>query len=261
MIGRPGRTSGSTYFSPAPPRVLAHRGLALEAPENTLLAFLQALAMGVTHIETDVRASSDGVAVLSHDPDLRRLTGRDVRVDRLTFAELSEVDLGHGQSFSSLAGALEAFPDARFNIDIKAANGVQPTVDAIVATRSADRVLVTSFSDRRRRAAVRQLPGVATSASGFRFVLAWGAAGLGATPLFRFALRDVDAAQVPEKYVGLRAITPRMIRLLHSEGLEVHVWTINDVEDMRRLLDLGVDGLVTDRSDLALKMLAERRRD
>ncbi len=254
----PDRTGSGSYFTPAPPRVLAHRGLAVDAPENTLLAFLRALSIGVTHLETDVHASRDGIAVLSHDPDLDRLTGRGIRVGDLTMRELAEIDLGHDQTFSSLAEALDTFPDARFNIDIKSADAVEPTVDAILATRSVDRVLVTSFSETRRRAAARLLPGVATSASSTMFAAALAASKLGLAPLLSYVLRGVDAVQVPERHYGIRIVTPRMLRMLHSAGLEVHVWTINAAGDMNRLLDCGVDGLITDRADVALQVLAER---
>ena len=159
------RAAGDGYFSPAPPRVLAHRGLAIEAPENTLLAFAKALAVGVTHVETDVHVSADGVAMISHDPDLRRLADRRATIDHLTAAELRRIDLGFGQSYCSLAEALDGFPDARFNIDIKIGGAVIPTVEAIRAAGATGRVLIGSFSPARRIAAVRMLPGVATSIS------------------------------------------------------------------------------------------------
>src|ERR1700712_4043685 len=102
-------TSG--FLSPERPRLFAHRGLALDAPENTLLSFARAVAVGATYVETDVHASADGIAVISHDPDLTRVAGRKVRVEQLTLAELHRIDLGHGQGFSSLAEALDAFPE------------------------------------------------------------------------------------------------------------------------------------------------------
>ncbi|MCU1638178.1 MAG: glycerophosphodiester phosphodiesterase [Microbacteriaceae bacterium] len=255
------RRAPASYLFPAAPRVLAHRGLAIEAPENTLLAFLRALALGLTHLEIDVRASRDGVAVISHDHSLERLTGRSIRLDALTMAELSEIDLGDEQTFCRLDEALDAFPDARFNIDIKSPDAVRPTVDAIIATGSIDRVLVTSFSEGRRRAAVRRLPGVASSASNSLFAVALLAGKLGLTPVVAFVLRGVDAVQVPERRHGIRIVTPRMLRLLHAAGVEVHVWTVNDVDDMVRLLDSGADGLVTDRADLAVRVVAQYRSD
>jgi glycerophosphoryl diester phosphodiesterase len=245
----------SPYLSPAPPRVLAHRGLAIDAPENTLLAFLKALAVGVTHIETDVRASRDGVSVISHDRGLSRLTGRHVNVADLTVAELQDIDLGFGQTYCTLAEALDAFPDARFNIDIKSPDAVAPTVEAILEAGAIRRVLVTSFSERRRAAAVRSLPGVATSASGRLFLYSLFAAKASLTPLVRAGLRRVDAIQVPERALRVKVTTERMLRRFHAAGVEVHVWTINDPADMRRLLALGVDGIVTDRADLAMDIV------
>ena len=252
------------YFAPSSPRVFAHRGLAAAtdlsagAPENTLLSFAAALGVGVDYCETDVHGSKDGVAVISHDPDLTRLAGIESRVSDYAMEELRSLDLGFDQGFVSLAEALDAFPETRFNIDIKSADAVQPTVDTIRAAKATDRVLVTSFSEARRLAAVRQLPGVATSAGASRFAAALGAAKLGLAPLLRRTLRDIDAVQVPMKYGPLSITTPPMIRRLHAAGVEVHVWTINDEATMHRLLDLGVDGLVTDRADLAMKVLAER---
>ncbi len=245
----------SRYLSPDRPRVFAHRGLAVGAPENTLLAFLKALALGVEYIETDVHASADGVAVISHDPELARVAGRDGKVEALTLAQLRRIELGYGQSFCSLAEALDAFPDARFNIDVKSVAAVQPTVDAIRALRATDRVLVSSFSEQRRRAAVDQLPGVATSTSAPRFVQALIAGKLGLKPIMAHALRGTVAVQVPEKALRLRVTTTRMVDQLHSLGVEMHVWTINDPNRIRELLKLGVDGIVTDRSDLAMEII------
>ena len=144
--------------------MLAHRGLALEAPENTLLAFAHAVAIGAAYIETDVHLTADGVAVVSHDPSLRRVAGRDVGVSKLTMAELRRVDLGHGQGYCSLEEALDGFGETRFNIDVKAASAVAATVDAVQRTRAGSRVLLTSFSDGRRRRLGELVPDAVTSA-------------------------------------------------------------------------------------------------
>lgn len=255
----------SEYFEPGLPRVFAHRGLAATtewsegAPENTLLSFAAALGVGVSYIETDVHGSKDGVAVVSHDPDLTRLAGIESAVSDYSMAELRKIDLGFDQGFCSLAEALDAFPETRFNIDLKSVDAVQPTVDAILAANAVGRVLVTSFSEVRRLAAVRQLPGVATSTGATRFAAALGAGKLGVRPALRRLLRDVDCVQVPERYGPLAITTPLMIRRLHAADVEVHVWTVNDEPTMHMLLDLGVDGLVTDRADLAMKVLDARR--
>ncbi|MGB3909450.1 MAG: glycerophosphodiester phosphodiesterase family protein [Pseudolysinimonas sp.] len=249
----------SGFFTPAPPRVLAHRGLALEAPENTLLAFAKALAVGVTHLETDVHGSADGVAMISHDPDLTRLAGRKVRVGQLTSHELRRIPLGEGQGFCSLAEALDAFPTARFNIDIKSTDAVAPTVAAIRDSGATDRVLVGSFSPVRRLAVVRALPGVATSISSRGAVAAVSAArSPGSLPVLRRILRNVHAVQLPLSILRMSTMTPRTIAAFHAAGVEVHAWTVNDEPSMVRLLDLGVDGLVSDRADLAISLLRRR---
>jgi glycerophosphoryl diester phosphodiesterase len=262
MRSRPRSRRGAdddSFFSPALPRVLAHRGLATEAPENTMLAFLKALSIGVDYLETDVHASRDGVAVVAHDADLSRVAGRTVRVDQLTMAELRRVNLGDDQAFVSLAEVLHAFPEARLNIDIKSDDAVDPTVEAILAAGAQKRVLVASFSDRRRKRAITRLAGVATSASRRASGQAVFAAQLGLVPLVKAALRGVDAVQLPDRFRGVRIVTPRLVSAMHAAGVEVHVWTINDTATMELLLAIGVDGIVTDRADLALELLGRRR--
>lgn len=247
------------YFTPAPPRVLAHRGLALHAPENTLKAFRDALALGVTHLETDVHASADGVAMISHDSDLSRLVGRSARVGSLSAEELRQIDLGAHQGYCSLADALDAFPDAKFNIDIKAKAAVGPTVAAIRDAKAIDRVLIGSFDPGRRLGAVRQLPGVATSVSARGAIAAVRAAGTpGGLGIVKRVLRDVHAVQLPLSILRMSTVTPRTMAAFHAAGVEVHIWTINDESEMDRLLDLGVDGIVTDRADIGMAVLKHR---
>jgi len=245
----------SRFLTENGPRVFAHRGFALDSPENTLLAFLAALSAGATHLETDVHASLDGVAVISHDATLSRL-GREVRIDQLTRTELSRIDLGSGQSIPTLTDALDAFPDALFNIDIKVDAAVEPTISAILQARATPRVLVTSFSEQRRRRACRGLPGAATSASSA--IVAKAVAAAAFPPVLRRVLTGIDALQIPERAGALHVVTPRFVRRVHAAGTEVHVWTVNDVDSMQRLLDMGVDGLVTDRTDRAVELISRR---
>ncbi|MFC5501555.1 glycerophosphodiester phosphodiesterase family protein [Lysinimonas soli] len=238
--------------------MLAHRGLAVGAPENTLLAFAKALGAGATHLETDVHASADGVAILSHDPDLTRLARRGVRIDQLTAAELGRVDLGEGQSYTTLAAALDTFPEARFNIDVKAAAAVAPTIKAIRDARAEGRVLIGSFSASRRLAVVRAVPGVSTSVSARGAVIATWAATVGMAWITRRVLRSVHAVQLPERILGASTTSRRVVAAFHSAEVEVHIWTVNDPATMRRLVAAGVDGIVTDRADIALEVLASR---
>lgn len=244
------------FFASAPPRVLAHRGLATTVPENTLLAFAHALATGVNHLETDVHASSDGTAVIVHDPDLQRIAGIDAPVSSRTVRDLAALDLGDGQHVPTLAEALDGFPDAFWNIDIKSMDAVAPTVAAIRSTRAEQRVLLTSFSEHRRRAALRLLPQVATSASGPRFAVALLSTVVRGAPAVRAALSGLHAVQIPLRALGLDTVTPSRIRAFHAAGVEVHVWTINEPDLMRDLFARGVDGIVTDRCDVAREVVA-----
>lgn len=222
-----------------------------------MLAFTKAWAIGVTHLETDVHASRDGVAVICHDGDLKRTARRDVKISDLTLAELRSIDLGEGQTFSTLSELLAAFPDARFNIDIKAMAAAVPAARAILDADAAHRVLITSFNDRRRRAAVDRMPGVKTSASAPSFVLAFALARLNLGGLAARVLRHVDAVQIPEKIAFLHTCTRRTVRIFHEAGLEIHVWTVNEAQAMRRLFRHGVDGVFTDRADIGLEVLKE----
>ena len=251
-------SANSSYLSPAAPRVLAHRGLAVDAPENTMLAFAKAVAAGAQYVETDVHVSLDGHAVVAHDPSLARVAGRDLKVEQLTLSELRRIDLGHGQGFCSLSEALDAFPETRFNVDVKTRGAIAPTALAIQDLSAIDRVLVTSFDEGRRASTAQLLPGVASSASAGRFLVGLLGAKTGVSPVARRALSSLVAIQVPEKALGLRVTTQRVIASVHALGLEMHVWTINEPQRMRYLLDLGVDGIVTDRADLALEVVDSR---
>lgn len=255
---RPHASSALPYFSGPGPRVLAHRGLHTDASENTLGAFRKALDAGATYLELDVHGSRDGVAVVSHDPDLSRVAGRDSTVSAMTMDELRAIDLGHGEGFASLQDVLTAFPAARFNIDIKSASAVSPAAYAILLAGASDRVLIASFSERRRAAVARRLPGVATSASSPRVALAVLAAKAGVPMVVASALRGMHAIQIPARVRGMAVATPRVISAMHRAGVEVHIWTVNDRAEMERLLELGVDGLVTDRADIAVEVVAER---
>jgi glycerophosphoryl diester phosphodiesterase len=248
------RAGHAFWFEPTLPRLLAHRGLAIDAPENTLLAFLKALALGARYLETDVRSTRDGRAVICHDPDLIRVAGRPDKVSDLTLAQLREIDLGEGQTFCTLDELLEAFPDTRFNIDIKSLDAAKPAAQAILKARATQRVLITSFNEKRRRTTVALLPGVASAAPPHSILLAVIGVHLRFAALVKFAVRNVDVVQAPISGAGIRIASRRFIAKMHALGLEVHIFTINDAPTMTRLLDLGVDGLFTDRVDVAIDL-------
>lgn len=253
------------FFADTPlPRVLAHRGLAagesVDAAvwENTAGAFAAAEAAGTPFVETDCRLSADGDVVLFHDPDLRRLTGDTRPVAAITTRELREIFADHG-GLMTLADALGSFGELRFNVDVKSED-VIARIGPIVAPHTR-RVLLTSFSDARRRraiAAVRAAGAVlppATSAGRNTILAALTGSQLRLGPLVSRALRDVDALQIPQRQGPLTILTDQFIRRAHEHGVEVHVWTVNDPLVMRELVARGVDGIVTDRADLALATL------
>lgn len=252
---RPRSNDGGAWFSPAVPRILAHRGFAVDVPENTLASFEAAQGLGVLYIETDVHVSKDGVAMIAHDPGLIRVAGVDSAVFDLTTEELQRIDLGLGHRMPTLLEALTAFPLTRFNIDVKSNGAGAAVASAVLEAQASDRVLITSFSSKRRRQAIDLLPRVASSASAARFVVILALAKLGLLALLPSLVVGVDAVQVPARYGRLAIATARVIRALHDSGIEIHIWTVNDPQEMQRLLTLGVDGIVTDRADLALELV------
>lgn len=251
------------FTASASPRVLAHRGFvppdAEGIVENSVAAVAAAHAAGARYVESDCHVTSDGVVVLFHDDDLRRVANDPRPVAAVTHDELHRL-MVHRGGLLTAADAMDAFPTLRFNLDVKAGAAAEP-VGRIIAPQ-ADRVLLTSFSDERRRAALaaaRARGGEpATSAGKASILRALAAVATGSAALIRRALTGIDALQVPERQGRARIVTRRLLDAAHTAGVEVHVWTVNDPADMTRLLDLGVDGLVTDRADLALRTVAGR---
>lgn len=256
------------------PRVFAHRGLVGRMPDgnemadNTRMSIAAAQAIGVRYLEIDVHITSDGVVVICHDDDLQRIAGDPRLVADLSFAEFETLMAKRG-GLISLREALEAFPDMQFNVDIKSAAAAEPAGE--IAGEFCDRVLLTSFSDSRRLAALNAAARVARSVrdSGGSQEAAVPASSPGYGGILRIvlatrfgskraqakALAGFDALQIPVKQGPVRVLTPKLIAAAHRAGVEVHVWTINDPGEMRELVALGVDGIITDRADLAVEVL------
>ncbi|WP_298036141.1 glycerophosphodiester phosphodiesterase family protein [uncultured Microbacterium sp.] len=251
------------YFERARyPRVLAHRGLITGAGadsgiwENTAAAFAAAHAAGAEYVETDCRVTADGDVVLFHDERLTRMLKDHRAVSQVRTRELRERFAAHG-GLLTVGEMLEMFPETRFNIDVKTDAAAQ-VLGPIIAPH-AHRVLVTSFVDSRRERAVSAVlaagakirPATSAGQRTTMRVRAASAVGLSAAG----ALRGIDALQIPERFGALRVLTPSLLRAARRSGVEVHVWTVNEPAEMRRLIGLGADGVVTDRADLALKAL------
>lgn len=249
------------YFTKARyPRVFAHRGLA-SAPddsspvwENTAAAFAAAHAAGAEYIETDCRVTADGDVVLFHDATLSRLLDDDRAVAEVRTAELADLLAPYG-GLLTVGEMLEMFPETRFNIDLKT-DAAAPAVGPIIA-RHAHRVLLTSFSDIRRTRAVDAVLDAgaamrpATSAGRQTMIRVRLLSALRLSPAR--VLQGLDALQIPERFGVARVLTPGLIAAAHRLGVEVHVWTVNDADDMLRLVSRGVDGIVTDRADVGLQ--------
>jgi glycerophosphoryl diester phosphodiesterase len=252
--------SGFAFVVPGGPLAFAHRGGGACWPENTLEAFRGALAAGCTYLETDLRTSRDGHIVICHDEQLERTTDGRGRVQDHTLAELKRLDAGYhfspdGRTFPARGQGVQiptfeelvALPgDARFNIEIKQAD--PPMIDALwsfIERRGLhERVLVAAEQDPLVQAFRRASHGrVATSAGRNECLKFWLASRLGAE---RWLTIDYQALQIPVFFAGLRVLTPRLLAAAHRHNVHVHVWTINDAEEMRELVAMGVDGIFSD---------------
>jgi glycerophosphoryl diester phosphodiesterase len=256
------------YFEGSKPRILAHRGLSFvgeqnqpSIDENTIQAFLNAQQVGAQLIESDIQVTKDGVAVLFHDDDLARVAGINRKVRDMTLVELQKVSLEFGSRIPTLREALIALPTAKFNLDFKVAPAIKPAVRIIEELQAQDRVLVACFSDSRRRKALGLLKKpMATSAGSIAVIRLWLAATLGNSKAVARLAAGLHALQIPTHSGKINLSTGKFVQAMHDAGLELHYWTINDPAQMLELLQLGADGLVTDRADLAVEVVERFRR-
>ncbi len=223
-------------------------------------AFRKAVELGYSHVETDVVATSDGVAVVFHDKTLDRVTDSRGNVGKMTWQQVSKArirstDIDGGDPPVRLEELLEELPETRFNIDPKTFAAVVPLVAAIKRADALDRVCVGAFSDRRIEL-VRQ-------ALGEHLCVGAGPRGIGrlmsasVSGIRRYQPR-FHVAQVPVSFKGLSIVTPKFLRTAHELGVPVHVWTINDANEMHRLLDMGVDGIMTDQPETLKNVMISR---
>jgi len=271
------------YFDLSPPLVLGHRGAAGVAPENTLLSFERALELGAHILESDVRTTADDVPVLLHDEALERITDGSGRIEDRTLAEVRELDAGYhfsiedrgdpswlpgpddhfrgrGLRIPTLAEAFEAFPSARFNLELKARSPAL-IADVVELVREFDRealTLLTAGDDAIMEVLREEIHRSGTSP-------AIGASVADILGVVQSALEgspppgDAMALQIPPTFSGQPLATPELIAHSHLHAIQIHVWTINDEVEMNRLLELGVDGLVTDFPARAAVVAARHR--
>lgn len=251
-----------TFLDHPGPIAFAHRGGALEAPENTWSAFRRAVEMGYRYIETDVHATSDGIVVTIHDEDLARTAERPGLVREMRWSELAAVRLsGTSDPVPRLDDVLAAWPDVRWNIDAKHDSVVGPLIETIHRSGALDRVCVTSFNDRRLARLRRALGPELCAGMGPLATAALRTASLLPDRPGRAVASRLDglaAAQIPIRRGRVPLLDERLIATAHRLGVAVHVWTIDDAPTMEALLDLGVDGIMTDRPTVLRDVLQGR---
>ncbi|MGP2438173.1 glycerophosphodiester phosphodiesterase [Streptomyces sp. JW3] len=243
------------YLDHPGPIAFAHRGGAADGLENTLRQFRRAVEAGYRYLETDVHATRDGKLVAFHDVTLDRATDGRGRIAELPWAQVSRARVAGAEPLPLFEELLETFPEVRWNVDVKAEAALLPFLNLVGRANAWDRICLGSFSEARVARAQRLAgPRLATS-YGTRGVLglrlrSWG--------LPAAARRSAVAAQVPEAQSGIPVADHRFVRAAHARGLQVHVWTVNDPNRMHRLLDLGVDGIMTDHIDTLRKVMEDR---
>ncbi len=247
------------------PRAFAHRGWHLgdlAGMENSLAAFRRAAAEGYCYLETDVRATRDGVVVVMHDATLDRTTDSSGEIERLDWAAVRTARVGGREPVCRLVDLLEELPDTLINIDVKAATAATPVLDLLRRTGGWDRVCLASFSESR----LQRL----RAAAGPQLLTSMGPASVAALRLHSVLPPPVrrrcgvtlirgELAQLPVRWCGMPMVDRALVRYAHSLGVEVHAWTVDRATEMRELLDLGVDGLITDRPDVLRDVLRARQ--
>lgn len=229
------------FLTEGRPRALAHRGGGDRRYENTWRAFEGAIALGYTHLETDVWATADGQLMLFHDDDLQRVAGRAGRIGELPYSEVRKARVAGEEPIPLLHEVLTAWPGIYLNIDLKSEAAVAPFIELVARLKVQDRICVASFSDSRIQqvaAALERPPCVSAGRSAAaRLITAR-----------RRPARLPDVLQLPAAVGPVPLITSRLVDRLHGWGVAVHAWTINDAGTMTRLLDAGVDALISDET-------------
>jgi glycerophosphoryl diester phosphodiesterase len=250
-----------------PPVPIAHRGSRILWPENTDTSFQGAYDLGYRHFETDLHLTADGVLVCFHDPTVDRTTNATGRVEHMSLADLQALDPGYrhgtpdgftfresGAKIPTLQWLLTTFPDTSVVLDLKS-DGLAEPLSALIDDMGAhDRLIVGSFSDARLAKFRAITNGRVPTSVGPTIARLW----VLASRVGRGGGGEGDALQLPPRMRGVRVVDERLVEAAHRAGLQVHVWTVNEPTEMTRLLDMGVDGLITDRPDLLKDLLVER---
>ncbi len=233
-------------------KVLAHRGGAEESYENTTESFEYSQLLGCEFIETDVQVSSDGIPYIFHDDDLKRILNKPVRFDSLSSNEIDGLNIFNSCKIPKLSDTLLRFPNLCFQIDFKTDEVVMPALDVINDMNVFDRVCIASFSSKRLQRVRSLYPDLCIS-MGPNEVFKTLVASLN---LFKGEIPG-DCLQIPMSYYGIKIVSKRFVDFVHSKGLKIMIWTINDVKTFKYLIDLGVDGIITDKPKLLFQTIEE----
>ena len=249
------------------PVAIAHRGSRVLWPENTDTSFSGAYEMGYRHFETDLHLTKDGVLVCFHDPTVDRTINGFGRMEDHTLAELQSLDAGYrhgtrdGFSFRdgrsrvpTLEWVLTTFPDVSVVVDLKSNGLARPLAELIDRLEARDRLIVGSFHDHRLMEFQELTRGQVPVSTGLALSRLW----VLASRVGRAGGGDAAALQLPTHMRGVRVVDEKLVNAAHTAGLHVHVWTVNEESEMNRLLDIGVDGLITDRPDRLKDLLVSR---
>lgn len=235
------------------PLAIAHRGGGLEHEENTMPAFAHAVALGFTHLELDVHATADGAVVVHHDATLTRMTGDARAVAALRLADLRALKTHGGAPLPLLEQVLEAFPNTFVNIEAKSDAAVEPLIALVRRMGVLGRIGMGNFNPARMARLRRALGPDLCWSPGHLGVLGLWLSGWGLP--FRAPFPMV---QVPLRFKGIDVVTPRFIAAAHRRKIAVQVWTVDERAQMERVLDMGVDAVMTDRPTLLREVLLER---
>ena len=232
------------YLEHSGPIAFAHRGGTSSAPENSLRAFADAVALGFQYLETDVHATADGILVAFHDNDLERTCGEKREIATSTWDELRSARINGTDPIPLLDDLLDEFPSARFNIDCKADTALDPLIQKLRERNCLERVCIGSFSDKRLERVREAFGSSVCTSMGPKDIAKLVARSSSRIPLPMTS--PALLAQVPVSQGPIPITTKTFVKTAHHLGLEVHVWTIDDPVEISRLLDIGVDGIMSD---------------
>ena len=227
---------------------IVHRGLSDNFSENTLESFKETTSLGYKYLETDLRLTSDNYVVAFHDDNLKRVANFDKKINDISFKEIKNINLINGGTILDLGSLLEEFPRTKFNIDVKDFNTLIPTIEILDSLNVYDRVCVASFNSFILWRLKKMRP---------QSCVSMGVLDTFLFKLFNILINEIDCIQVPLKWRGLKVFNNKLVKKAHLHNFKIHVWTINDEEEMVKLINENIDGIISDDAVL-LKSVSER---